>query len=180
MKKILTLFAAAIMLLSCGTYLEMENPEVAFNAGQVLYETHPELVPYYEANVLNITSLKELPSATGDPVYEIRYRFVQYELKDYQERIDCLKEHFPELYQMYITGIINVRHIYRYVDENGQIRHRVKYGRVYDFYYEYVPLFRGYHYNYRARMTPPPPPPRPQGGPRPGNGPRPGGGRPRR
>ena len=172
MKKFIALLVTLLLVVSscsAGRYASINNPEREFSAVEVLYNQHPELVPYYEAGVLKITSLREIRSKVGY-TYDIRYKFVRKYLYD-QERYQCLKEYYPELYDLYINGVINIRSVYRYVDDNLAIRHNVTYSRLYDYYYENVPLiypYGGYRLHYRVRpipprMTPPPPRPRPQG-----------------
>ena len=89
--------------------------------------------------------------------------------------MEVLKNQFPELYQMYITGVIDITGIYKYVDkDSGIIRNRVLYRRIYDFYYEPTVIPYNYtrlHYRPRPlplpRYQPAPPPPKPQANPRP-------------
>ena len=196
MKKLIALFSAIVMLVCCasGRYISTADPQNAFDAEQVLYNTRPELVPYYEAGVLKITSMREVVGRDGSVSYNVKYRFVKRHIKDYSERMACLKENFPELYQMYVNGTIEIYSLYAYVDDNGVIRHHVSYRRLYDFYYDYAPLmypYGGYRYYYRPRVSPPPPrrgnigpghnPPPPQRPDvRPNNPPRPQGGNPPR
>ena len=208
MKKLIALLITMLLVVSscsAGRYVSINDTEREFSAVEVLYNQHPELVPYYEAGVLKITSLREVRSEVGY-TYDIRYKFVKKYLYD-EERYLCLKEYYPELYDLYVNGVINIRSIYRYVDADRVIRYKVTYSRLYDYYYENVPLiypYGGYRLQYiprpiPPRMTPPPPRlrpnghnpppqarpndrPRPQGGNRPdvrpNNPPRQGGGRP--
>ena len=141
MKKLIALLVTLLLVVSscsAGRYVSINNSEREFSAVEVLYNQHPELVPYYEAGVLKITSLREIRSEVGY-TYDIRYKFVRKYLYD-QERYQCLKEYYPELYDLYINGVINIRSVYRYVDDNLAIRHNVTYSRLYDYYYENVPL----------------------------------------
>lgn len=190
MKKLIALLVTLLLVVSscsAGRYVSINDSEREFSAVEVLYNQHPELVPYYEAGVLKITSLREVRSEVGY-TYDIRYKFVRKYLYD-QERYQCLKEYYPELYDLYINGVINIRSVYRYVDDNLAIRYQVTYSRLYDYYYENVPLihpYGGYRLYYRPRpipprMTPPPPKPKPQGNNpppqvRPNDRPRPHGG----
>ena len=173
MKKLIALFTAIVMLVCCasGRYISTADPQNAFDAEQVFYNTHPELVPYYEAGVLKITSMREVVGRDGSVSYKVKYRFVKRHIRDYSERMECLKTYFPEIYQMYVNGVIEVYSLYAYVDDTGVIRHHISYRRLYDYYYDYVPLpypYGGYRYNYRPRVSPPPPPPVRRGDVRPG------------
>lgn len=190
MKKLIALFSAIVMLVCCGSsrYISTTDPQNAFDAEQMLYSTRPDLVPYYEAGVLKITSMRETVGRDGGVNYDIRYKFVKRRIKDYAERMECLKNHFPELYQLYVAGTIEIYSLYAYVDTDGVIRHHVSYRRLYDFYYDYAPLpypYSGYRYYYRPRVNPIPPvrggrvgpgSPRPKPDARPNNQPRPQGG----
>ena len=184
MKKIITLLLGILLFVSCGAtrYISLDNQDAAFDAVEVLYNKYPELVRYYEEGVLQITSLKEVRTEMGYD-YKIKYRFIKYYYRDYAEKMACLKERFPELYTLYTNGTIEVTSIYKYVDEYGEIRHHASYRRLYDFYYDNVPLvypYGGYRYYYRVRPIPPrmsppphPPKPRPNNPPSANPGPRP-------
>ena len=168
MKHFLTIILA-IALVSCSTSyrtIYINTPEKEFDAEQILYQTRPELIPYYEAGVLKITSMREYRQETA-PRYELETKFVRYYLKSYEEKIQCLKEHFPEMYDQFSKGYIDVHSIYRFVDNGGNIRYNVNYFRVYDYYYYYLPFmhpYGGYRYEYMPRPLPrqSPRPPRPQ------------------
>ena len=190
MKKLIALLVTMLLVVSscsAGRYISLNNPEREFSAVEVLYNQHPELVPYYEAGVLRITSMREIRTEMGYN-YDIRYKFVKKYLYD-EERYLCLKDNYPELYDLYVNGVVNIRSIYRYVDRDGVIKYHVTYSRLYDYYYESVPLihpYGGYRLHYRPRpipprATPPPPRPRPEGHnpppqARPNDNPRPQGG----
>ena len=168
MKKLVAFLLGIGMLISCSTsrYVSLADPQAEFDAVEILYNQHPELVNYYEQGVLKITSLREVKVANGYD-YRIKYKFVKYHYYDYAERMACLKEKYPELYTMYVNGTIEINSLYKYVDEYGAIRYHVSYRRLYDFYYDTAPLiypYNGYRYYYRPRPIPPRvgPPPRPR------------------
>lgn len=183
-KMAICVVAVALATLSCSAarYATNNNPQVEFDATEILYNQYPNLVPFYEEGVLRVTSLVE-----RNGVYDIKYKFVKYHYTDYSEMIACIKEKFPELYNMYSFGLVDITSLYKYVDTSTmEIRYKVGYRRVYDFYYHYVPNvypYGGYRYHYIPRPAPrvpkvsPPPAPRPK--PNNGGGHRPGG-RPRR
>ena len=171
MKKLFAFILGLGLLASCasGRYISLNNPQAEFDAVEILYNQHPELVNYYEEGVLKITSLREVKVGDGYD-YQLKYKFVKRHYYDYTERMNCLKEKFPELYTMYVNGTIEINQLYKYVDSYGEIRHHVSYRRLYDFYYDTAPLiypYNGYRYYYRPRPMPPrvapnPRPPRPQ------------------
>lgn len=175
MKKFLAFILGLLLVTSscsAGRYVSLNNPEVEFSATEVLYNKYPELVNYYEEGVLKITSLREIRTEAGYD-YKIKYRYIKKHLT-YEERMIVLKELYPELYTMYVNGTIEITSMYKYVDDYGTIRYHVSYRRLYDFYYESVPLihpYGGYRYYYRPRPAPrlAPPPPAPK--PRPNNPP---------
>lgn len=168
MKHLLTTLALVLALMSCSTTyrtIYINTPEKRFDAEQILYQTRPELVPYYEAGVLKITSMREYKQETA-PRYELETKFVRHYLRSYEEKIKCLQEHFPDMYNLYINGYIDVHSIYRFVDSRGNIRYNVNYFRVYDYYYYYIPFmypYGGYRYDYMPRPLPrqTPRPPKP-------------------
>ena len=154
-KAVICVMAAALATLSCSTsrYATNSSPQVEFDATEILYNRYPSLVPFYEEGVLKVTSLVE-----KDGVYDIKYKFVKYRYTDYGEMILCIKEKFPELYNMYSFGLVDITSLYKYVDTSiMEIRYKVGYRRVYDFYYHYVPNiypYGGYRYYYRPRPAP--------------------------
>ena len=104
-KMAICVVAVAIATLSCSAarYATNNNPQVEFDATEILYNQYPNLVPFYEEGVLRVTSLVE-----RNGVYDIKYKFVKYHYTDYSEMIACIKEKFPELYNMYSFGIVDI------------------------------------------------------------------------
>ena len=179
-KTAICVVAVALATLSCSAarYATNNNPQVEFDATEILYNRYPNLVPFYEEGVLKITSLVE-----RNGVYDIKYRFVKYRYNDYGEMIACLKERFPELYELYTGGMIRVNSLYKYVDTDDMvIRYHVGYRMVYDYYYYSSGIYpyNGYRFIYRPRTyvrpprVAPAPAPRHQPAPRPGGRNRPG------
>lgn len=164
MKKLVILLIALFTMLSCSTgrYLSVNTVEGQSNAVAVLYQSYPNLVRYYEEGVLKITSLREIPLSDGTCDYKIDYKFVKYHYYDYSERMNCLRTKFPEIYEMYKFGAVEISSLYKYVDLNTmEIRHHISYRRGYDYYYpSHVYVYP--HVRYRMYYRPsPPPPPRP-------------------
>ena len=170
---------------SCGTtsYASRRTVNEMDEISYVLANYYPQLHTYYMEGVLDVDSMKEVVLEDGTVDYKIKYHFMRYYYRNYSDRIDALKLHFPELYEMFVSGVIEINSLYKYVEKDtGVIRHHCSYRRIYDYYYNYYPRLGGSHIYYRARPLPPPrPAPRPAPNvrpePRPNNpgGPRPGG-----
>ena len=182
MKKfLLILLMMLTVLVSCGTtnYVSRRTVNQMDEISYVLANYYPQLHNYYMEGVMDVDSMKEIVLEDGTVDYKIKYHFIRYYYRNYSDRIDALKLHFPELYELYTSGVIDINSIYKYVDKDtGIIRHHCSYSRIYDYYYNYYPRLGGSHIYYRARpLRPsPPPPPRPRVEPRPNNGPQQGGG----
>ena len=177
------LFAIALVLLTaCGTskYVSQRRINDMDEISLVLYNNYPVLHEYYMEGVLEVNSLKEVTLENGETAYNIKYKFIKYRYPEFNDRMAALKEYYPEVYDMYMNGVIEVTSFYKYVDDSGVIRHHVSFRRIYDFYYNDSPRYGGVRLIYRPRpypmFRPSPPRPRPAPGPRPGHGGRPGGG----
>ena len=161
MKKIIILLSV-ILLASCANtkYVTTGAPR-EYGMTQIIYETRPDLVKYFESGVLEVTGVREIDQENGVRSYDINYRFVRYNIYNREERVRCLAEYYPGLYQMYINGTIEIVTMYRYVDADGVIQHMVSYRKRGGYYYPYTPPRAHYHYYqpYRPpkRVTPPPP-----------------------
>ena len=175
MRKIIFAIFSTLVLASCAStrYVSQRRVTEMDEVSYVLANYYPQLHYYYMEGVLRVNSLKEvvLPDNTVD--YKVDYDFVRYYYRNFSDRMDALKEYYPELYQMYVNGVIEITSLYKYVErDTGKIRHRVSYRRIYDYYYHYYPGAYGgtriYHYGPRVyplaprRMQPPPPQPRPE------------------
>lgn len=190
------MMALMVSVSSCGTtrYANQRTIKEMDEVSYVLANYYPQLHEYYMEGVLRVTSLKEVVLEDGNVDYKVKYNFVRYYYRDFNERMEAVKNTYPELYEMYVSGVIDIDSVYKYVDkDSGKIRLHVSYSRVYDFYYRRYPGAYGgthiYRYGPRVyplaprRMQPPPPAPRPQpnrppqgGGVRPNNPPAHGGG----
>jgi len=179
MKKIYLaiLMTISIVLSSCAatTYASQRPVNEIDNISYVLSTYYPELYYYYTEGVLRVNSLKEVTDANGELSYRVRYDFVRYYYRGYTERMAVLQEGFPELYQMYCNGLIEVNTVYKYVDrDTGTIKHHVSYRRVGDRYYYDYPYYNDYYYyRYRRPLIIRPNPPRPAPRPEPRPEPRP-------
>lgn len=184
--------ALTLAVSSCGTarYANQRSVNEMDEISYVLANYYPQLHTYYMEGVLRVNSLKEVVLPDGTVDYKVKYDFVRYYYTDFNEKIAAVKANYPELYEMYVSGVIDLGSVYKYVDrDSGRIRLHVSYSRIYDYYYHYYPgTYGGLRLHYRPRpyplaprrMQPPPPQPRPRPEARPNNPPRGGnqGGRP--
>lgn len=194
MKRLLIVILTSLFLTSCGTanYGTVYSDDVygAQSIPYVLSNYYPGLYEYYKEGVLRVTSIKEITLADGTIDYRVKYRFVKYYYDTQAEKMEIVKAFYPELYQMYINGVIDINSVYKYVDKNtGKLNYRVSYSRIYDYYHYYYspgyihhtrPYYRPpMHYRPAPKVQPnhrptPPPANRPPQRPnvRPNNGPR--------
>ena len=187
MKRFYLLLVMVLMLAvsSCGTarYVSQRSVNEMDEISYVLANYYPQLYAYYMEGVLRINSLKEVVLPDGTVDYKVKYDFVRYYYTDFNEKIAAVKANYPELYEMYVSGVIDLGSVYSYVDRgSGRIRLHVSYSRIYDYYYHYYPgTYGGLRLHYRPRpyplaprrMQPPPPQPKPRPEARPSNPQRP-------
>lgn len=158
MKKLLVLFLTAFALCSCsvGRYVAADNV-VNREAEGILYAQYPELLEYYNEGVLRITSIRDIPNGDGTYLHKLKYKFVKYHYTDYAEKMACLQTRFPEIYDLYCSGLVEITSLYKYVDRNTlQIRHYLSYRRADDYLYDYAMFaypYGGYHYYYIPRRN---------------------------
>lgn len=162
-----------VMLTACGItrYADQRSVRGEDEISYVLYNNYPQLYEYYIEGVLRVTSLREVMGPDGNPDYRIRYSYVNYYYRNYDEKMAAVREHFPELYERYLNGVIEIGSVYKYVDRRtGEIRHHATLRYVNDYYYyNYYPDMRIFYH--RRPATPPPPRMRPEPRPRPGDRP---------
>ena len=163
-----------VLLTACGAskYTSQRTVQEMDEVSYVLANYYPQLHTYYMEGVLRVNSLKEVVLPDGTVDYKVKYNFVRYYYRDFNERIAAVKTNYPELYDMYISGVIDIDSVYKYVEKDtGRIRLHVSYSKIYDYYYNYYPRVGGvgiYRYGPRPyplaprRMQPPPPQPRPE------------------
>lgn len=175
MKKILTMLMLTVALVSCATtrYANQRTVNQMDEVSYVLANYYPQLHEYYMEGVLRVNSLKEIVLQDGTVDYKVKYDFVRYYYRDFNEKMQVVKETYPEIYEMYISGVIDINSVYKYVDRNtGRIKLHVSYSRIYDYYYRHYPGAYGGTHIYRygprpyplapRRMQPAPPQPRPE------------------
>ncbi len=51
-------------------------------------------------------------------------------IKDYNERIELVKVNFPEIYNMFCNGLINITEVYTYPAKDGTERVHVTYEHI--------------------------------------------------
>lgn len=51
-------------------------------------------------------------------------------INDYKEQIELVKVNFPEIYNMYCNGLINITEVYTYPTKNGGERVHVSYQHI--------------------------------------------------
>ena len=178
MKRFL-LIIAAVLLTACGTskYVSQRTINEMDEISYILYNNYPVLHEYFMEGVLDVTTLKEVVLANGETAYNVKYRFIKYRYPEFNDRMSALKEYYPEVYEMYMNGVIELTSFYKYVDKDGVIRHHVSFRRIYDFYYNDSPRYGGVRLIYRPRPYPyfrpsPPGPRQPRPEARPNNPPR--------
>lgn len=161
MRKLITIILAVLLLMSCAS----QRQAVISDGGrdsqtlQILSERYPELVYYYNENVLDVRSIRAVELSDGSIDYKVRYRFKRYYYQGYVERMECLRTYFPELYNMYCMGFVSIYTMYKYVDERtGQIGHHVAYLRGNSYFYEVQPYYSPYYRPYFRRYLRPLPP----------------------
>lgn len=175
MKKIFTMLMLTIGLVSCATtrYANQRSVTAMDEVSYVLANYYPQLHEYYMEGVLRVNSLKEIVLQDGTVDYKVKYDFVRYYYRDFNEKMQAVKETYPEIYEMYISGVIDINSVYKYVDrDTGRIKLHVSYSRIYDYYYRHYPGAYGGTHIYRygprpyplapRRMQPAPPQPRPE------------------
>lgn len=157
MNKLFTIALSILMIISCSSarYVALDGPQEEIIAATVLAAKHPELVEHYHEGVLRITSLREIPLGNGEYDYDIRYQFVKYHYPTLEERLELLSTRYPELYKLYIDGRIELLEVYKYVDDNLNIRTFVSYRRIYDSYYYSYPRYYYRGQRYHSRPLPP-------------------------
>lgn len=188
MKKINLILILIISILSSCASVDTRNYVTAgavykdYDISYILETYYPELNYYYQEDVLRIKSIRE-NTLNGNISYDVSYEFCRYYYRNHAEIIECLRTRFPELYERYYHGLVDITSLYKYVEKRtGKIRYHVSYRRTYGGYY-YTPRYHYYGPIPRpipyVRPVPRPQPPRPYVSPqpRPSNPPRGGGAR---
>ena len=93
MKKILTMLMLTVALVSCATtrYANQRTIKEMDEVSYVLANYYPQLHEYYMEGVLRVTSLKEVVLEDGNVDYKVKYNFVRYYYRDFNERMEAVK-----------------------------------------------------------------------------------------
>jgi len=165
-KFFITLMMMLMILVSCGTtnYVSRRTVNEMDQISYVLANYYPQLHEYFLEGVMTVDYLKEIVLEDGTLDYKLKYHFTRYYYRNEYEITEILKNNYPELYDMYVSGVIEITSLYRYVEKRtGKMKYHISYRRVYDYYYHYYPRLGGTHIYYRPRPIPPmrqsPPPP---------------------
>ena len=128
----------------CSCFAANNSKEI-YNSSEittVLQNYYPQLYEYCEEGVMIIKSLKEVTFDDGSFGYKIKYVFVKRYIED-NEKLEVVKNTYPELYKMYTDGVIDITSVYKYVDKNtGKINVKVV----------HKPIYRPRHRRFRSRI----------------------------
>ena len=143
----------ALLLTACGAsqYISQRYVDEIDQISTVLANHYPQLYQYYLEGVMEVTYLKEVELQDGTFDYKLKYKFTRYYFNTYEEKIEALRTYYPQIYQMYISGAIVIRSIYKYVDKyTGEICCHVSWSSIYDYYYypRYSTDPRYYYWHY--------------------------------
>lgn len=179
-KFILSMILALVMMTSCSAqrYVSQRPITQMDEVTYVLANNYPQLHNYYMEGVIRVNSVKEVYLPDGTMDYKVDYRFTRFYYRDIRDKLEIIQVYNPELYDMYVNGVITFGTVYRYVDrQTGEIKLHVTYRYIYDYYYTHYPgVYGGTRIHYYAprrypmaprRMQPAPPPPRHNPSPRP-------------
>lgn len=156
MKKLIIIFAAAFMLLSCGVAARGQS------IAEIIAAQEPELLTYYQEGVLEVT-----PALDGT----LSYAFVEKRYYNSEDIRLIALNYCPDIYEYYVRGLITFSYAYKYVDEYGAIRYGIRYYdrrlrrqivyvHHYPIYHRHAPLYRHRPHmappSHRHHVTPPP------------------------
>ena len=110
------------------SYKDITDPN---EQGSFITSQHPELVKYYKEGLLRIRHLREYRLEDGKTEWDFKYGFRDKEIEDYGEKMEVLKSHFPEIYQLFCNGKVTIEELTEYVDEDtGSIRYHIEYKQL--------------------------------------------------
>ena len=126
--------AIALTLLSCGVAKEraissrmIKSPS---EQATILLNNYPQLYEYYTEGVLNLYSMREMQYADGRKDWKLGYIFKHYTISDYGEKMQILKSHFPEIYNLFTQGKATIDELYKFVGKDGKIKYNVSWRHV--------------------------------------------------
>lgn len=157
MKKLIILLVNTLIVLSCAgpQYVTRDVPPQPENIDirEVLVQSYPDLVRYYDEGVLQVTSVRRNGKEIGLPNYIVKYKFVKY-YYNYVEASSLLREKYPSLYEEYLKGRVRINCLYKYVDGQGVIQYCVSYRWVHAPYYTYRVVYHPKAYYWRYHRPP--------------------------
>ena len=96
----------------------------------ILYEHYPKLWEYYHEGVMDILWIKKVVKEDGTIEYKEGHRLKRKYITDYSEKMSLLKTNFPEIYNLFTLGKVNVDEMYQYVGTDGEVRVNISYHRL--------------------------------------------------
>ena len=133
MKRLIALLTSVLVIASCATtrYAHERYVTEMDEVSYILANYYPQLHYYLMEGVLRVNSIKEVQLEDGTIDYKVKYNFVKYHYPEFNDRMANLEKYFPDLYKMYISGVVEITSFYKYVDKNtGEVRHHASYRRV--------------------------------------------------
>ena len=159
MKRITALLISVLVFASCATtrYISEREVDAMDEISYILYNNYPDLHEYYMEGVMDVLSLKEVTLEDGTTEYKVKTRYIRYYYPNRHDKMEAIKQYFPDIYQMYLNGVVDIINFYKYVDrEDGLIKHHISIRRIYDFYYTpWYGMYPGTRLYYRPRPVPP-------------------------
>ena len=118
---------------SCGVVKNQNNSTYVkdkYEQLNILYEHYPKLWEYYHEGVMDILWIKKVVKEDGTIEYKEGHRLKRKYITDYSEKMSLLKTNFPEIYNLFTLGKVNVDEMYQYVGTDGEVRVNISYHRL--------------------------------------------------
>ena len=139
MKKAFQIIITMILAVIMNSCAIVQKPYVSYDKNSAetvkdkyeIYQaiqSYPSLKHYYDEGVISIVSVKKVKAIyLNNSEYIIKYRYCKNYITDYSEQMTILKEDFPEIYNLYCIGKINLVEMYKYVGENQNVQTHISY-----------------------------------------------------
>ena len=162
MKRLIAVAAGLILMVSsCATYHTAIPSQRTVTDPQerveILRERYPDVYAYNEHGLVKFRKFVEVREPDGSVSYKIDYRTVTRDIVSYQERMAILEAQYPQIYEMFLEGLVHIGTMYEYVASDGTIRSHVYWYRTAGDAYYYYDYYRGIP-PIRYRPVPPPAP----------------------
>lgn len=72
-----------------------------------------------------VSGCATFPVDINDGIYDINYRIIY--IDDHQERMEILKQQFPEIYKLFCEGRISLDEMYKLQKKNGKEKVKLQY-----------------------------------------------------